>query len=111
MHLPDYVEARGVLLPATEYLRQAVTAATAQGALTGDLLITVRGSASPLFRVARFVLSARLTGDGTQAAEAYMSLGNVSYSRVGEGIFENAVLFLRAASQIPGYSLPRHLRR
>lgn len=41
MHLPDYVEARAVLVPATEYLRQAITAATAQTELTGDLLVTV----------------------------------------------------------------------
>ncbi|KAF2099342.1 hypothetical protein NA57DRAFT_74843 [Rhizodiscina lignyota] len=85
MHLPDYVEARGVLLPATEYLRQAVAAATEQRILTGDLLLA--------------------------AAEAYMSLGNVSYARVGEGIFEHAVLYLRAASNISGFTLPRHLRR
>ena len=42
MHLPDYVEARGVLLPATEYLRQAITAATEQRILTADLLLVVR---------------------------------------------------------------------
>ena len=37
----DYVEARGLLQPATEYLERAVVAATAQGALSGDLLATV----------------------------------------------------------------------
>lgn len=41
MHLPDYVEARGVLLPATEYLRQAVETAMAQQILHGDLLVIV----------------------------------------------------------------------
>ena len=40
-----------------------------------------------------------------------MSLGNVSYARVGEGVFEHAVVYLRAASNIPGFNLPRHLRR
>lgn len=40
-----------------------------------------------------------------------MSLGNVSYARVGEGVFEHAILYLRAASHIRGFSLPRHLRR
>jgi hypothetical protein len=38
----DYVEARGLLQPATEYLERAVVAATAQSALSGDLLATVR---------------------------------------------------------------------
>lgn len=38
---PDYVEARGHLLPAAEYLEQAVDVATAQQALTGDLLTMV----------------------------------------------------------------------
>lgn len=37
----DYVEARQYLQPATEYLERAVTAATAQRALSGDLLATV----------------------------------------------------------------------
>ncbi len=37
----DYVEARQYLQPATEYLERAVTAATAQGVLNGDLLATV----------------------------------------------------------------------
>jgi hypothetical protein len=104
MHLPDYVEARGVLLPATEYLRQAVDAASAQQTLTGDLLVTVRGALVTLFEQ-----HPKLTT--LQAAEAYMSLGNVSYARVGEGIFERAVLYLRAASTIPSFRLQRHLRR
>ena len=37
----DYVEAQGLLQPATEYLERAVAAATAQRALSGDLLATV----------------------------------------------------------------------
>ena len=37
----DYVEARGLLQPATEYLERAVAAASAQRALSGDLLTTV----------------------------------------------------------------------
>ena len=37
----DYVEAQGLLQPATEYLERAVTAATAQRAVSGDLLATV----------------------------------------------------------------------
>lgn len=41
LHLPDYVEARGILLPAVEYLKYAVDAARAQGKLTGSLLSTV----------------------------------------------------------------------
>lgn len=37
----DYVEARGFLQPATEYLERAVAVATAQRAVSGDLLATV----------------------------------------------------------------------
>ena len=37
----DYVEARGTLLPAIEYLKRAVDAARAQGRLDGPLLSTV----------------------------------------------------------------------
>lgn len=41
LHTADYVEARGILLPATEYFRQAVDAADTQSRLTGDLLSLV----------------------------------------------------------------------
>lgn len=37
----DYVEAQGLLQPATEYLERAVASASAQRALSGDLLATV----------------------------------------------------------------------
>ena len=40
----DYVEARGFLQPATDYLEQAVAAASAQEVLSGDLLVTVRAT-------------------------------------------------------------------
>lgn len=42
----DYVEARGFLQPATEYLERAVAAALAQNALSGDLAAKVRMSMS-----------------------------------------------------------------
>lgn len=38
---PDYVEARGFLQPATEYLERAVAAAATQQALSGDLIALV----------------------------------------------------------------------
>lgn len=41
LYKQDYVEARGLLLPATEYLQRAVDSARAQGALTGSLLSAV----------------------------------------------------------------------
>jgi hypothetical protein len=41
LHLPDYVEARGLLLPAVDYFHLAVEKATTQDAITGHLLITV----------------------------------------------------------------------
>jgi len=37
----DYVEARGMLQPATEYLERAATAASNQNAISGDLLAKV----------------------------------------------------------------------
>lgn len=40
-HTADYVEARGILLPATEYFTRAVEAADLQKVLTGDLLSSV----------------------------------------------------------------------
>ena len=41
LHTADYVEARGILLPATEYFKKAVEAADSQSQLTGDLLSLV----------------------------------------------------------------------
>lgn len=41
VHTADYVEARGYLQPATDFLRRAVEEATSQSNLTGHLLITV----------------------------------------------------------------------
>ncbi|KIW07629.1 uncharacterized protein PV09_01575 [Verruconis gallopava] len=81
----DYVEARGYLQPATEYLRRAVDEASSQSNITSHLLIT--------------------------AAEAYMSLGNVSSPRDGEALFTQAIYYLRQASRIPGYPLPAHLQK
>jgi hypothetical protein len=40
-----------------------------------------------------------------------MSLGNVSYSRVNEDYFRQAIYFLRRASDTPGFPLPAHLQR
>jgi hypothetical protein len=37
----DYVEARGMLLPSTEYLQRAVVAAERTSTLTGELLSLV----------------------------------------------------------------------
>ncbi|KAK4498893.1 hypothetical protein PRZ48_009403 [Zasmidium cellare] len=81
----DYVEARGYLQPATEYLERAVAVATAQRSLSGDLLATT--------------------------AEAYMSLGNSSSPRVNQGHFRRALQLLRAATSIEGYTLSRYLQQ
>ena len=40
-----------------------------------------------------------------------MSLGNVSYSRINEDYFRQALHYLRQASNVAGYPLPAHLRR
>ncbi|KKY15478.1 hypothetical protein UCRPC4_g06345 [Phaeomoniella chlamydospora] len=68
LHTADYVEARGMLLPATEYFSRAVENAESQNVLTGNLLAL--------------------------AAEAFMSLGNVSYSNVNEEYFRRALSYL-----------------
>lgn len=41
LHTADYVEARGMLLPAAEYFGRAVRAAETQRLLNGDLLALV----------------------------------------------------------------------
>lgn len=43
LHTTDYVEARGLLLPAVDYLRRAVERATSEKLLSGSLLVTVSG--------------------------------------------------------------------
>ncbi|CAO2656589.1 Nn.00g053920.m01.CDS01 [Neocucurbitaria sp. VM-36] len=85
LYTADYVEARGLLLPATEFLQRAVNAARAQGNVTGALLAT--------------------------AAEAYMSLGNVTSSRANNRYFQQAMAYLRATMEDPNYSLPTHLEQ
>lgn len=42
LHSADYVEARGILLPAVEYLKHAVEAARSQNRMSGFLLARVR---------------------------------------------------------------------
>ncbi|KAK5243126.1 hypothetical protein LTR16_008094, partial [Cryomyces antarcticus] len=52
-----------------------------------------------------------LTGDLlATTAEAYMSLGNVSYTRINEQYFHQAISYLRMATNVPGYSLSPHLQ-
>ncbi|OJD30924.1 uncharacterized protein BKCO1_5400074 [Diplodia corticola] len=85
LHTASYVEARGVLSPASDYFARAVQAAYAEGCVTGDLL--------------------------EKAAEAYMSLGNVSYSRNSQQYFSQALQYLQMTSSIPGYQLPEHLQQ
>ncbi|KAF2465045.1 uncharacterized protein BDR25DRAFT_295845 [Lindgomyces ingoldianus] len=85
LHAADYVEARGILLPATEYLKRAVDAARAQGRLNGVLLAA--------------------------AAESFMSLGNVSSTRISGPYFHEALDYLREASGLQGYMLPAHLQQ
>ncbi|KAK8243706.1 hypothetical protein HDK77DRAFT_7439 [Phyllosticta capitalensis] len=85
LHGANYVEARGLLTPATDYFARAVQAAHAEGSLTGGLL--------------------------EKAAEAYMSLGNVTYSRHNRRYFTQAIFYLRTAAGLPGYRLPEHLQQ
>ncbi|KAI9751594.1 MAG: hypothetical protein M1835_001197 [Candelina submexicana] len=85
LHTADYVEARGLLLPSTEYFAKAVQAADTQGILTGDILAS--------------------------AAESYMSLGNVSYTTINAQYFRTALGYLKRASELPGYALCSYLQR
>lgn len=41
LYKSDYVDARGILLPAVDYLKRAVETARMQGTVTGDLLSIV----------------------------------------------------------------------
>jgi len=81
----NYVEARTFLQPSVDLFANAVDQAREQGLLTGPLL--------------------------AKAAEASMSLGNVSSSRSGRKHFFDAVLSLQAALSVAGYRLPDHLLR
>ncbi|KAK7527883.1 uncharacterized protein IWZ02DRAFT_139260 [Phyllosticta citriasiana] len=85
LHGANYVEARGQLTPAIDYFSRAVQAAHAEGSLTGELL--------------------------EKAAEAYMSLGNVTYSRHNRQYFVQAISYLRTATNLPGHRLPEHLQQ
>ncbi|KAL6168314.1 hypothetical protein ACJQWK_05965 [Exserohilum turcicum] len=80
-----YVEARALLLPAIDYLERAVGAAKAQGSLNRALL--------------------------SLAAEAFMSLGNVTSPRVHTRYFRHAMAHLRSATDLDGYALPVHLQQ
>ncbi|KAI9764912.1 MAG: hypothetical protein M1840_007937 [Geoglossum simile] len=82
-HTQDYVEARALLMSATDFLRRAVGTARRTGRLTGSLLVT--------------------------SAEANIHLGNVSYRSQSLPYFEDAVRSLREASELPGVKLADHL--
>jgi len=104
LHTQDYVEARGILLPAIEYLRRAVEQAdTEEDGPSGHLLVTVGVDLKNIALCWSDLL--------LEAAEAYMSLGNVSYSSTNTDYFRQAILYLRRASVIPGFPLPSHLQR
>ncbi|KAF2831789.1 hypothetical protein CC86DRAFT_402285 [Ophiobolus disseminans] len=85
LHTADYVEARGILLPAIEYFQRAVDTARSQDIVTGTLLST--------------------------AAETYMSMGNVTSSRVNDQYFQQAMAYLREAAELAEYTLPAHLEQ
>lgn len=51
-----------------------------------------------------------LTNGSRQAAEAFMSLGNVSSSKTNSQYFQQALSYLKAANEVPGYVLALHLQ-
>ncbi|KAL6241023.1 hypothetical protein RBB50_012118 [Rhinocladiella similis] len=83
-HTADYVEARGMLIPAVDFLSRAVEVSEAGGSLTGDLL--------------------------SEAAESLMHLGNVTYSHNNEQYFHRAIRYLRRAAQMPNFRLSLYLQ-
>ncbi|OWY43582.1 proliferating cell nuclear antigen [Alternaria alternata] len=85
LHQAIYIEARGLLLPATDYLQRAVYVATEQGVITGHLL--------------------------SMAAEAFMSLGNITSVMANGRYFQQAIAYLRAARDTPNYFLSPHLEQ
>jgi hypothetical protein len=96
-----YVEARTLLLPATDYLQRAVDAARAKQNMTAPLLLTVNAILS----------TSRLTANPAKAAEAFMSLGNVTSPRVQDDYFRQAILHLQAAKELDSHSLPLHMQQ
>ncbi|TAQ91287.1 hypothetical protein B7494_g462 [Chlorociboria aeruginascens] len=82
---PLYVEARGYLQPAVDFYARAVRAGDVLESTTGDLLAS--------------------------AAEAQMSLGNVTESPGDERFFTEAIRYLRRAEAIPGYHLSVYLEQ
>ena len=102
LSMSDYVEARGILLPAVEYMKRAVEAARTQGKIRGDLLSTVSHDAQ--------LTSTYLADSSNQAAEAVMSLGNVSSPRTNGEYFQQALSYLQTAHELPEYVLPLHLQ-
>ncbi|KIW41081.1 hypothetical protein, variant 3 [Exophiala oligosperma] len=83
-HTADYVEARGMLIPAVDFLSRAVEITEADGTLTGDLL--------------------------SEAAESLMHLGNVTYSHNNEQYFTRAIRYLRRATRMPNFRLSPYLQ-
>jgi hypothetical protein len=80
----DYVEARGLLLPAVEYFKRAVDITRVQNKVDGPLLATVR-------TLLEKPISCTHEDISQQAAEAYMSLGNVSFAKVNKTYFHEAL--------------------
>lgn len=102
----DYVEARGFLLPAIDYLRKAVETIDAAGQEVAGQLLSMASSYSNI------LLLMRIADECTeQTAEAYMSMGNVSSPRANFQYFRQAIHYLRRASSAREYTLPAHLQR
>jgi len=84
---PHYVEARGYLQPAVDFFSRAVKAADEVGETGGELLESV-GLRSTTIQLGH-------AEDFVKAAEACMSLGNVSSTFVGQQYFTQAIRYLR----------------
>lgn len=89
-------------MPATEYFTRAVTVAEEKGTINGELLALVSTTRTDPTNMVAY---------HSQAAEAYMSLGNVSYSYVNERYFRQALIYLRRASELRNYALSPYLQK
>ena len=101
---PLYVEARGYLQPSVDFYNRAVRSADNLGVTNGDILSQVILPFSLLHLAVQLI-------SRTQAAEAQMSLGNVTASPSDERHFAEAIRYLRRAEAVPGYSLSIYMQQ
>ena len=97
-----YIEARDLLRPSLDAFARAVGAADAQGSTTGELL--------QLVSTILITPENRLAQTLVQAAEAYISFGNVSHPRNNETCYQRALGLLQRASRMIDHVMDPYLQ-